>query len=270
MGCSIGRYLMEQGTHITGYYSRSKESVDNAATFVSCKAFYSLEEFVTNCDVIWITTPDDAIVSVWMSLQSMSISNKIICHFSGSLSSVVFSGREKYGVSACSIHPMYAFSDKNTCYRKLNTVLFTMEGDKEALEPMKALFESFHNRVCVIAPENKIRYHMAAAMASNLMAGLYQMSADALKQAGFDDGSARDLLEPLVRNNIDKILSDGPEAALTGPLERGDVHTVQAHINELTPEEKAVYIPLSKKILEIARRKNPDRDYAAMSRLLDE
>lgn len=217
---------------------------------------------------MWITTPDDAIAPVWKLMQNYDISNKIICHFSGSLSSVVFSGRKEKGASACSVHPMYAFSDKFSSYEKLNTVLFTIEGDEYAGQLMKELFESMGNTVYVIDSAMKGRYHMAAVMASNLMIGLYQMSVDILIDVGFDAEGAGKLLEPLVRNNMEKVLAGTPEDALTGPLERGDVKTLKKHMENQTEDEAAVYVALSKKILEIAQRKNPKRNYETIEKML--
>lgn len=270
VGCSLGKYLTEQGQAVAGYFSKSKKSVEEAATFTKTKAFPTLEELVETCDVIWITTPDDAIAKVWESIQRLLIQNKIICHFSGSLSSVVFSGRVEKGIAACSIHPVYAFSDKFTSYHQLNTVMFTMEGDADALALMKPLFEKLGNRVQVIASEKKIRYHAAAVMASNLMVALYQMSVDMLADCGFETGMAKALLEPLVRGNIDKLLASSPEEALTGPVERGDVETVQKHLKELTPKEREVYTLLGRSLVQIAARKNPEQDYRAVQKILED
>lgn len=266
VGCSIGKYLAEQGQSPVGYFSKSKESADIAAAFVGTSSFSSLEELVEACDVIWITTPDDAIVPVWKSIQKLPIHGKMICHFSGSLSSVVYSGRNKKGMTACSIHPMYAFSNKFTSYQQLHSAIFTMEGDAEALAQMKPLFEGLGNRVCVIAPEKKMRYHAAAVMASNLMIGLYQMSADIMADCGFDAATTAQLLNPLVKENVKKLLSSSPEEALTGPVERADVETVKKHLAVLTGEEKTLYCILSEVLASIAERKNPGKDYSEIRR----
>ena len=39
VGCTIGRYLADAGKAIEGYYSRSKESADIAATFTNTRSF---------------------------------------------------------------------------------------------------------------------------------------------------------------------------------------------------------------------------------------
>lgn len=268
VGCSIGRYLKEQGIPVAGYCSRTKESVDYAATFTDTAAFYSLRELAVQSGILFITTPDDAIKEVWESIKKESIQNKIICHFSGSLSSAVFSNRKETGVSACSIHPMYAFSSKTKSYKQLHQIIFTMEGDPEALTVMKPLFEKAGNKVCVIDPDKKGRYHAAASMVSNMMIGLYQMGLTMFTDCGFSPEDAAELIAPLVRGNMDSLLATSPAQALTGPIERGDGETVERHLSLLTEEERDVYIRLGQVLVEIASRKNPERDYSSIIKIL--
>ena len=45
---------------------------------------------------------------------------------------------------------------------------------------MKELFESFGNTVCIISKDDKIKYHGAAAIASNLVVGLIGLSEELL------------------------------------------------------------------------------------------
>ncbi|MCH5251505.1 MAG: prephenate dehydrogenase/arogenate dehydrogenase family protein [Lachnospiraceae bacterium] len=268
VGCSIGKYLREQDIPVAGYFSKTKESVESAATFTETKAFNSLAELLAASDILFITTPDDCISEVWHRLAKESIQDKIICHFSGSLSSVVFSDMEQTGAFGCSIHPMYAFSSKFTSYEKLNQVLFTVEGHKQALAVIKPLLEKAGNRVCVIPPEKKVRYHAAASMVSNMMIGLYQLGLEMLMDCGFEAETAKTLIEPLVRGNLEAVLETSPEQALTGPIERNDKNTVEKHLTELTEKEKQVYVNLGGVLAEIAGRKNPDRDYTAIIKTL--
>jgi len=264
VGCSIGKYLKEQGVPVAGYCSKTKKSVESAATFTNTKAFTSLRELLAHCGILFITTPDDVIGKVWDDLAGESIQNKIFCHFSGSLSSAVFSNRREKGAFACSIHPMCAFSNQFTSYEQLNQVIFTMEGDEEALSVVKPLFEKMGNQVCVIDPKSKARYHAAASMVSNMMIGLYQMGLSMLTDSGFSPEAARELVAPLVRGNIGALLAASPEQALTGPIERGDEATVAKHLSVLKPAEREVYVNLGQVLVDIAERKNPDRDYHAM------
>ena len=273
VGVSVGRYLKDNNIQIAGFYDIDCDNAAFAAQFTNTDCFSDLEKLVIMSDTLFITTPDNVIGSVWDCIikNNMSVQNKIVCHFSGALSSAVFSNRKEKGVSACSIHPMYAFSNKFTSYEQLNQVMFTMEGDEEALDVVKSIFERAGNKVCVIDSESKGRYHAAASMMSNMMVGLYQMGLSMLTDCGFSSEDAKELTTPLVRNNIEAVLATSPEQALTGPIERSDEATIEKHLSILGPGEKEVYVNLGQVLLDIAERKNPARDYHAMrQRFLEE
>jgi predicted short-subunit dehydrogenase-like oxidoreductase (DUF2520 family) len=48
-------------------------------------------------------------------------------------------------------------------------------------------------------------------------------------------------------------LEAGPAAALTGPVRRGDVETVVAHLGALGPEDRELYLLLAREALRLAR-----------------
>ena len=88
-------------------------------------------------DTIIITTPDGEIKNVWDSIKKLSITGKIICHCSGSLSSKVFSDIDNHKAYGYSIHPMFAISDKYNSYKNLNKAFITIEGSEKYLLNIK-------------------------------------------------------------------------------------------------------------------------------------
>ena len=75
-------------------------------------------------------------------------------------------------------------------------------------------------------------------------------------------------LRPLMQGNLDAMMEKDTIGALTGPAERGDVRTVDRHLQELGGEDREIYRLLTKKIVKIAKVKNPERDYAQLEELL--
>ncbi len=270
VGTTLGKYLSIHGKNVTGFYSRTHESADEAATFAETETYSSLCKLVEKSDVIFITTPDGVIHQVWGDLLHQDISNRIICHFSGSLSSHVFSGREEAGASGISMHPMYAFSDKFHSYEQFHTAYLTLEGDPEAVAVMKPMWEAIGHHVLTLKAEDKIKYHAAAAMASNEMLGLMQASLDILSECGFSEKDSMALLTPLVQGNIASMLEKGCVNALTGPVERGDVQTVRKHLQALEGSKAGkIYQSLGSTMVELAKRRNPDRDYTPVRTLFE-
>lgn len=269
VGTTLGAYLRKQQIAVTGYYSRTYDSAILAADFTKTKAYEDIAALVEASDTLFITTPDGEIGNVWDCIAKYELTDKIICHFSGSLSSLVFSGIEAAGAIGCSIHPMFAFSDKFESYKQFHTACLTMEGQKKAVQTMKALFERFGHRVLTVKAEDKMRYHAAAALASNYMVGLFQTSLNLLGACGFTERDSRVLLEPLVRSNVNAMLQVGAKEALTGPIERGDVQTVEKHLEVLKQTDaEAVYRSIGKELVKLAQEKNADRDYTAMKNIL--
>lgn len=270
VGTTLGKYLSIHGKNVTGFYSRTHESADEAATFAETETYSSLCKLVEESDVIFITTPDGVIPQVWGKLLHQDISNRIICHFSGSLSSHVFSGREEAGASGISMHPMYAFSDKFHSYEQFHTAYLTLEGDPEAVAVMKPMWEAIGHHVLTLKAEDKIKYHAAAAMASNEMLGLMQASLDILSECGFSEKDSMALLTPLVQGNIASMLEKGCVNALTGPVERGDAQTVRKHLQALEGSKAGkIYQSLGSTMVELAKRRNPDRDYTPVRTLFE-
>lgn len=85
---------------------------------------------------------------------------------------------------------------------------------------------------------------------------------------GFDREGAQKALGPLMVNNVQTLADAGPINALTGPVERADVSTVAHHLGVLPEREKEIYCNLANVLIEIAKCKNPQRDYGELTRLV--
>lgn len=271
VGTTIGKYITVHGGSVQGFYSRTPDSAKEAAQFCNTGYFKNLDSLLEVSDTLFITTNDGAIKHVWDCIASKNVKGKVICHFSGSLSSDIFSNRERADVSVCSVHPIYAFSNKFTAYQNLTEALFTVEGEAKALQHMQQLFVLLPNRVIEISTEAKGKYHAAASVASNQVTGLLWMAVELLKESGITEKTAYEMLEPLVKNSINTIFSKGCQEALTGPIERGDTKTVEKHLTALkNPLWNQSYRAVGKLTTELAKTKNPDRDYGEIEQLLKE
>ena len=109
--------------------------------FTDSRVIDQAELLAQMAEVIFITTPDGAIAEIWKELCDCDINmeDKIIVHCSGLLASTVFEGAEERGVTAASLHPFYAVSDRYHSYETLAEALFTLEGSGERLEELQTL-----------------------------------------------------------------------------------------------------------------------------------
>lgn len=271
-GCSLGKYFSVKSTQadirVSGYYSLIEEEARWAAAFTESDCFHTAEEVIAASDTIIISTPDGAVKSVWESLEKNNMKGRIICHLSGSLSSDVFSGVENYGAYPISIHPMFAFSNKESVYQQLNQVSFTLEGDKHAVSVWINIFSLLGNQAIEISNEVKPKYHAAASLLSNHVVAVLEAGYELLCECGFSKEEARNFSSVLVRNNVEHVICQGSVKALTGPIERADEQTLKKHLAVLNETQKEIYLSCGTELLKLAKVKNPDRDYRRTEQVL--
>lgn len=270
VGFTLGKFFSEKGVKVTGYASRNTSSAKEAAQFTSSRYFLEMGDLIQESDVLFLTVPDAAITPVWDQVRQYPIRGKYICHCSGARSAEdAFPGIQQTGAYEYSVHPLFAVSDAYTAYQKIPDVFFTIEGNTAHLGKMMEFLKNAGLQVQVIDPSCKTKYHAAASVASNLVIGLLDMSLSMLEECGFSREAALGALTPLVRGNVEHVLTDGPAASLTGPVERGDTETVNKHLNCLdTPSDRALYSLLSERLIPLAKAKHPERSYRPLEELL--
>ena len=270
-GCSLGKYFSQKtlpDCSVIGFYSKEFDDAVWAANFTNSKYFTSLEALVSECDTIIISTQDSVIEFIWRIIPKEALKGKIICHLSGSLSSDVFSDRESYGAYGISIHPLFAFSNKESVYKQLNNVYFTLEGDSYAIKIWQKLLSDTGNQSCLINKTDKIKYHAAASILSNHVLAVIDCGYQLLMSCGFDELQARNFTADLIITNISHAVERGTVNALTGPIERCDAGTVKKHLYQLEDSQREIYYSCGKRLLEMAQQKNPDHDYSVMKKIL--
>ena len=270
VGFTLGKYFCEHDIEVTGYYSRSIQSAKKAAAFTATAAYENRSQLVADSDVLFFTVPDDCIASTFEAVRHESIRGKVFCHCSGVLTaSAGFPSIEQAGASGYSVHPLFAISDRYQSYRELADVFFTLEGSADRLASQQEWLKRIGLQVQIIPAAAKMRYHCAAAIASNQVVALFTASQQLLLHCGFSAETAQQALTPLFLGNARHIAADGPIAALTGPVERGDAATLQLHLAALeTDDDRMLYLLLSEHLLRAAQQKNPERDYTSIQQFI--
>lgn len=271
-GISLGRFLRAIGLTVSGYLSRSRFSAEKGASLTDSAVFDSFEDALKQSDILFLTVPDTELKPTFGLLSRLNLNGKTLCHASGVLSTAeVFPGIRELGARGCSLHPLYPIHDTETAWRSLGNAFFTVEGDAELQTFWISLLGSAGVRVRPIGAADKKRYHAAAAAASNLSCALAGLSLGLMERCGFSETDALEALAPLMRANLENILTKGPVGALTGPVERNDVQTVRSHLTAIEDEdERALYRSASRLLLKLASGRHPERSCAAMKTLLSE
>lgn len=262
VGCSLGRYLREHEPMVrwVDFASATPVHAQEAAAFCGGHAFESAAELVRSNRLVFITVPDDAIAGLARELADacrragIDLADKVFAHCSGALASDVLAPLRAAGAAVASCHPLYAVSSRFECWEELGRSWFTLEGDAAAAGLLEALLDDCGNHAVRIPAEQKVRYHAAAVMASNLVVGLFDEAAGQLEQCGFERADAEAALAPLFLGNASHIAHDGPAAALTGPAKRGDTATIERHLSCLSGDDREIYRLLTDVLYRIAAR----------------
>ncbi|MBU3130086.1 DUF2520 domain-containing protein [Clostridium tagluense] len=268
VGFSLGKYFSLKGITLSGYYSKFYKDAKEASKFTNSKAYENINDLARDSSIIFITTPDDSIHEVLQRLSNFDLTNKIICHTSGSLTSSIFLDINNSDAFAYSIHPIFPFSDKYNSYKTLQNASFSIEGPEEHIPVLKAFIQSLGNKSFTINKDDKALYHLASVTVSNLVLSLINTGCSYLSQCGISENDALQALLPLIQNNIDNIKTKGFISSLTGPIERNDLNTVKQHIGAVPTVDVKTYKNLSLNLLSLSEEKHSNKDYSKLKEFL--
>lgn len=181
-----------------------------------------------------------------------------MCHASGSLKSTVLSNAKVAGALIYSIHPMFAFSNKNIQIKELENIYFSIEGDLNTESthniPVVELMNILGNRYFQRNLNDSSTYHLANVFVSNLVLSLLEIGTGYLRKLGLSEEDSLNALFPLIQGNLDNINANGFVKSLTGPVARGDINTIKKHLEVLRKEDKTIYNSLSLNLLKLAQK----------------
>jgi predicted short-subunit dehydrogenase-like oxidoreductase (DUF2520 family) len=219
----------------------------------------SIEDAPEGPDAIVIAVPDEAIEEVAGRLAAIDLPSSIpILHTSGSRSVDVLQGLAELGHSVGSAHPLAAIAEPISGADRLAGATWGVEGEGAARALAERIIHACGGHALRIAPGGKPAYHAAAVFASNYAVALLSVAERLMEQAGVDAADARPALTGLAGGAVENVGARGPEAALTGPIVRGDVETVALHLGRLSADERALYSLLGREALRLARQAGLD------------
>ncbi len=267
-------YLLSRGPwEFVGAASRSFGSARRACKYVGDGIpADNPADLVSVVDLVFITTPDDAIADVCGDLADENSFRRgmVVAHCSGALGSDVLADSLPAGVHAGSLHPLQTFATIDSAVDLLPGTYCCLEGDERARQVLQDVVETMGARPFTIPTEKKPLYHAAAVMACNYLTVLEGMAVEMGKEAGMEEEIVLQAMMPLIRGTVQNLGDVGLPDALTGPIARGDVETVERHLTTLRenmPDLLPMYGMLGRKTVELAEEQgNIGEDAAAYLR----
>ncbi len=261
VGTAIGKLLRDVDYRISGVATSNLETARRAAGVTGSERFSNFPWEVTRgADVVFITTPDDLIESTCMSISEHRgfDKNAVVIHCSGALSSDTLSSARDCGAEVATLHPLQSFASVDQAVSLLPGSFCTIEGDGDALPIVRQMVEDIGGILLEITAEKKMLYHAAAVAASNYLVTLIHLALELNEAAGLATDTSFNALLPLIRGTLSNIGAKGIPAALTGPIARGDVATVSAHLKAIekdAPELLQLYRCLGLYTVDLAKAK---------------
>ena len=227
---------------------------------------------VRPAELLLLATPDDAVPVVARELAAEGAvhAGQIVLHLSGLLDRQALSALAPTGAGLGSFHPLQSVADPETAPDRLRGSYVGIEGDERALAAARRLGSALGLVPVELAAGSKAAYHAGAVVAANYLVVLSSVAGRMAQEAGIDPALAERIYLPLMQG-VAANLERGSVAALTGPVRRGDVRTIQAHLASLGPDDRALYKCLGRAALDLAIRAGlPPDAAAAVGEVLDE
>lgn len=256
VGTAFGLYMMDHGHSIMGFVSQNFNSAKESARLTHSVAYNTIEELLEACELVLITTPDTQIESVVRA--AMDAFHKASCalgHMSGALSSEVFETFESKK-AIFSLHPLQAFATVDKGRQDLETCTFVMEGNDSGMTVAKKLMAACKNKVVTLKKEQKPLYHGAACVASNYLMVITALAEEMIACFDKEGTMGLEAYRNLMVGAIDNAIQYGSDHALTGPIARGDLKTIQQHLEAMEDEQmKKDYSTLGMMTVTLASKK---------------
>ncbi len=257
VGTALAIRLHEKGYPVVSVASRSKSSADRLAERVpDCKAYDSKQSVADTAELVFITTPDDAISQVaaelaWHRGQS-------VIHCSGAHSLDILDSVKEFHALPGAFHPLQTFASIDHAVKNIPGTTFGLEADGELLETLKQIATDLEGNWVQLKAGDKVLYHTAAVLACNYLVTLMKMSTDLWRAFGVSRPEAIRALLPLLRGTLNNLENIGLPNCLTGPIARGDTGTIKKHLEALekvAPSLLSTYKELGMQTIPIALSK---------------
>jgi predicted short-subunit dehydrogenase-like oxidoreductase (DUF2520 family) len=232
-GAPIAAALDRIGHTVTHVSAVSESSINRAQRFVPNAKICDPLLLVQSVDLVLIAVSDDQLAALVSGLASTGgvRSGQFWAHLSGAHGLLPLLPAIDQGAIALALHPAMTFTGDESDVERIIECPFAVTSAEQFRVVAEALVLEIGGVPIWVHDADRIRYHAALTHASNHLNTLIAQSRDLLKQVGITEAGA--FLQPLTTNSLDQALRSG-DAALTGPIERGDVETVRAHLDELT------------------------------------
>lgn len=257
MAKALGALLRGSGIPVAAIAGRRQQAAAEAALFTGAAEATAIRELPRYSRRILIAVSDDAVAQVACELADGGLENAVVLHTCGALGPEALAPLRPKGNAVGVLHPLQTVPAAERGVETLPGATFAYAGDGRATEWARTLIGRLGGEGLAVNAQHWHDYHAAAVMASNYHVTLIDAALELMEGAGIGRAAALHALAPIVRTTADNVLMSGPEAALTGPIRRGDAGTVRRHATAMrhaSPATAQLYSAAGLRTIEVAAR----------------
>jgi len=257
VGTALAKTLRDRGYPVVAVFSRTPSSAERLAGMTEgCHAADSAQAVADAAELVFVTTPDDAVGPVvaginWRPGQS-------VVHCSGADSVDTLEPAREAGASVGAFHPLQTFASVEQAIDNIAGSTFALEAEEPLLAILKEMAAALDGHAIQLKAGAKVLYHTAAVIACNYLVTLVKLATDLWQTFDVGPDEATQALLPLLRGTVANIDRVGIPQCLTGPIARGDTGTVRKHLDameEAAPALLATYRDLGRQTVPVALAK---------------
>jgi predicted short-subunit dehydrogenase-like oxidoreductase (DUF2520 family) len=255
VGTALGVAIARAGWPVVAVASRDAGRRNRFRGLVpDARAFIEPAAMLDEVELVVLAVPDDAIPSVVEPLRMYS--GQAMVHTSGLLGADVLSPALAAGSQIGAFHPLVSFTaDVDRSVEALKGATIALEGDDRLMGLLADLAEAIGGVPVRLPRGTKPAYHAAAVLASGGLVALLDAIVTLGAAAGLDERGALAVYGRLIEQTLANARAVGVQAALTGPITRGDVGTLEAHLavlKRLAPDVLELYLAAARRELRLA------------------
>lgn len=233
VGASIGAAWRQAGHAIIGVSATSTASLERAEDMLPGVPVLDPDAIAERAELVLIAVPDDEIAPLVTGLADLGRihAGQILIHCSGRYGTDVLEAGTRLGALPIALHPSLTFTGTEVDLSRLRQATIAVTAPAPIRPVGEALVVELGAEPIDIAEADRPLYHAAITHASNHSITILADAMELLTEAGVADPSA--VLHTLVDASVANTMQNGPKA-LTGPISRGDVGTIEAHLAALS------------------------------------
>ncbi len=255
VGSVLTRHLYQKNYVIEAVYNRHPEKAQWLAEQTGARVAESLEQTAKatrTADLVLLTVSDGAIAPLSQTLSQKGgfRSDQVVIHTSGACSASELKGVKE----ALALHPLQSLASREQ--ELLPGSYFALEGSEKACQIGERLVVDLGGKSFRIKSEDKILYHAGACVISNYLVSLLHLAEKIYQKIGLERSEIWSAVSPLFWGTWNNVEQKGSQAALTGPISRGDWQTIVRHLQDLAQVgglEEKLYRQLGLYTLDLAK-----------------